>query len=80
MDDSLREKVLRDQAERDAPPLSTSLLTRVFAAAVRGFEELFARLRASLWLIVAVAVIMLSLVVLAHLSLPFAVAAVLGFV
>jgi two-component system phosphate regulon sensor histidine kinase PhoR len=71
---------LRDQAERDAPPLSTSLLTRVFAAAVRGFEELFARLRASLWLIVAVAVIMLSLVVLAHLSLPFAVAAVLGFV
>lgn len=47
---------------------------------MRGFEELFARLRASLWLIVAVAVIMLSLVVLAHLSLPFAVAALLGFV
>ena len=47
---------------------------------MRGFAELFARLRASLWLIVAVAVIMISLVVLAHLSLPFAIAAFLGFV
>jgi len=47
---------------------------------MRGFAELFARLQASLWLIVAVAVIMISLVVLAHLSIPFAIAAFLGFV
>ena len=38
------------------------------------------RLWSSLWLIVAVAVIMASLVIVAHLSLAFAIAAFLGFV
>jgi two-component system phosphate regulon sensor histidine kinase PhoR len=71
---------MSDQAQRGAPPLSASLLGRFASWIMRGFAEVFARLRASLWLIVAVAVIMISLVVLAHLSLPFAVAAFLGFV
>jgi two-component system phosphate regulon sensor histidine kinase PhoR len=47
---------------------------------MRGARELMARLWASLWLIVAVGVIMISLVIVAHLSLPFAIAGFLGFV
>ena len=47
---------------------------------MRGVRELGARLWSSLWLIVAVAVIMASLVIVAHLSLPFAIAALLGFI
>lgn len=54
---------------------------RRFAAALsRGLAELGARLWTSLWLIIAVAVIMVSLVIVAHLSPAFAVAAFLGFV
>ncbi|MGA8692035.1 MAG: ATP-binding protein [Methyloceanibacter sp.] len=71
---------MSDQAKRGAPALSASLPVRASAAVIRGGQELLARLWASLWLIVAVAVIMASLVVLAHLSLPFAIAAFLGFV
>jgi len=47
---------------------------------MRGIHEVGVRLWASLWLIVTVAVIMASLVIVAHLSLAFAVAAFLGFV
>jgi two-component system phosphate regulon sensor histidine kinase PhoR len=68
---------LSDQAER--PVLSTGLLARGRSAIMRGLHELLARLSGSLWLIVAVAVIMGSLV-LAHLSVALAVVAFLGFV
>ena len=72
-------KALTDQAERGAP-LPTSLPARAGAAVMRGVRELGTRLWSSLWLIVAVAVIMASLVIVAHLSLPFAIAAFFGFV
>jgi len=47
---------------------------------MRGIHEVGVRLWSSLWLIVTVAVIMASLVIVAHLSLAFAIAAFLGFV
>jgi two-component system phosphate regulon sensor histidine kinase PhoR len=72
-------RALTDQAEH-AAPLSESLPARAAAALMRGVRELGARLWSSLWLIVAVAVIMASLVIVAHLSLAFAVAAFFGFV
>ena len=73
--DSLRrgELALTDQAGRAPSPLTAT--ARAGAALMRGIQELGERLWSSLWLIVAVAVIMASLVVVAHLSLPFAVAA-----
>jgi two-component system phosphate regulon sensor histidine kinase PhoR len=71
---------LSDQAERGVPSIGTSLPARAGAALLRGMQELYARILAAVWLIVAVAVIMASLVIVAHLSLPFAVAAFLGFV
>ena len=67
------------QAER-AAPLTASLPARAAASVMRGVRELGARLWSSLWLIVAVAVIMASLVIVAHLSFAFAIAALLGFV
>src|SRR5215831_3531828 len=80
--DSLRRgaQALTDQAGRAASTLNANLPARVGKALIRGLLELGARLWSSLWLIVAVAVIMASLVVVAHLSLAFAVAAFLGFV
>ncbi|HYB06493.1 MAG TPA: PAS domain-containing protein, partial [Methyloceanibacter sp.] len=71
---------MTDQADRAASPLVASLPARAGAAVMRGIHELAARLWSSLWLVVAVAVIMTALVIVAHLSLPFAVAAFLGFV
>ncbi len=71
---------LSDQAERGVSQIGTSLPARAGAAILRGTQELYARIVAAVWLIVAVAVIMASLVIVAHLSLPFAVAAFLGFV
>jgi len=71
---------LTDQAGRATPTLNASLPARVGKALIRGLLEFGARIWSSLWLIVAVAVIMASLVVVAHLSLAFAVAALLGFV
>ena len=71
---------MSDQAERRAVDTGLKLPARAAAAVMRGVSELLARLWASLWLIVAVAVIMISLVVVAHLSLPFAIAGFLGFV
>jgi two-component system, OmpR family, phosphate regulon sensor histidine kinase PhoR len=78
--DSLRrgELALTDEEGRAPSPLTAT--ARAGAALMRGIQELGERLWSSLWLIVAVAVIMASLVVVAHLSLPFAVAAFLGFV
>jgi two-component system phosphate regulon sensor histidine kinase PhoR len=71
---------LSDQAERGVPSIGTSLPARAGAALLRGMQELYARILGAVWLIVAVAVIMASLVIVAHLSLPFAVAALVGFV
>src|SRR5262245_15537498 len=71
-------KALTHQADR--APLPASLSARAVAAIMRGVHEVGVRLWSSLWLIVTVAVIMASLVIVAHLSLAFAVAAFLGFV
>ena len=65
---------LTHQADR-AAPLPVSLPARAAASVMRGVREVGVRLWSSLWLIVAVAVIMASLVILAHLSLAFAIAA-----
>jgi two-component system, OmpR family, phosphate regulon sensor histidine kinase PhoR len=70
---------LTRQADR-AAPLPVTLPARAAASVMRGLRELGVRLWSSLWLIVAVAVIMASLVIVAHLSLAFAIAAFLGFV
>ena len=51
-------KALIDRVERPASPLAASLPARAGAAVLRGLHELAARLWSSLWLIVAVAVIM----------------------
>jgi len=71
---------LSDQAEQGITPIGASLSARAGAAILRGLQEVYARILAAVWLIVAVAVIMASLVIVAHLSLPFAVAAFLGFI
>jgi two-component system, OmpR family, phosphate regulon sensor histidine kinase PhoR len=72
------ENVLSDQAER--PPLPAGVLLRAGSALMRVLQELLARLWGGLWLIVAVAVIMASLVLFAHLAVPLAIVAFLGFV
>jgi two-component system phosphate regulon sensor histidine kinase PhoR len=69
---------LSDQAER--PPLPSGVLIRAGSVLMRVLQEFFARLWAGLWLIVAVAVIMASLVLFAHLAVPLAIVAFLGFV
>jgi len=71
---------LSDQAEQSAPALPPRLLERIGAAVMRPFREVAARLKASLWLIVAVAVIMASLVLIAGLSKTFALIGVVSFV
>ncbi len=71
-------KALTHQADRARLP--ANLAARTAAAVMRGLRELGVRLWSSLWLIMAVAVIMASLVIVAHLSLAFAIAALLGFV
>ncbi len=69
---------MSDQAER--PPLPSGVLVRAGSVLMRVLQEFFARLWAGLWLIVAVAVIMASLVLFAHLAVPLAIVAFLGFV
>jgi two-component system phosphate regulon sensor histidine kinase PhoR len=71
---------LSDQAERGARALEPGLLGRVGHAIMRPFREIAARLRAALWLIVAVAVIMASLVLIAGLSKAFALIGFVSFV
>ena len=71
---------MSDQAEQGARSLPPRLLERIGAAVMRPFREVAARLKASLWLIVAVAVIMASLVLIAGLSKTFALIGVVSFV
>ena len=71
---------MSDQAERRTSLIAASLPGRAALAFMRGLGELGARLRASLWLIIAVAVIMVSLVAVADLTMSFAIAGLLGFV
>ena len=71
---------MSDQAEQGARALPPRLLERIGAAVMRPFREVAARLKASLWLIVAVAVIMASLVLIAGLSKTFALIGVVSFV
>jgi len=74
------DKALSDQADRSARALTPGLLSRIGAAVLRPFQEVAARLRASLWLIVAVGVIMVSLVLIAGLSKAFALIGLVSFV
>ncbi len=71
---------MNDNAERSAIARALSLPKRIVSAFARGIGELVARLRASLWLIIAVAVIMTSLMAVAGLTFPFALAGVAGFI
>ena len=71
---------MSDQAEHGVPALARSLLGRVVNAVTSVLRELYTRLWTSLWQIVAVAVIMLSLVLVAGLSKAFALIAFTSFV
>ena len=72
-------KALSDQAEHGGSALAAGLLARAQAAR-RGLHEVLARLWASLWPIVAVAVIMVALIGFADLPSSYALAGLLGFV
>jgi two-component system phosphate regulon sensor histidine kinase PhoR len=72
-------KALSDQAEHVGSALAAGLLARAHAAK-RGLHEVMARLWASVWLIVAVAVIMVALIGFADLPSSYALAGILGFV
>ena len=74
------EKPLSDQAEPSARTLEPGLLVRAGHAVMRPFREVGARLKAALWLIVAVGVIMASLVLIAGLSKAFALIGFVSFV
>src|SRR5262249_15365469 len=74
------EKTLSDQAEQGSRALAPSLRSRIGAAVMRPCREVAVRLRAALWLIVAVAVIMASLVLIAGLSKTFALIGLASFV
>ncbi len=71
---------MSDQVEHRVPALPGGLLGRAMQAVIRGFRELGARLWTSLWQIVAVAVIMVSLVLIAGLSKAFALIGFVSFV
>jgi PAS domain-containing protein len=71
---------LSDQAEHGVPALPKGVIGRVVNAVIRGFRELYTRLWTSLWQIVAVGVIMVSLVLIAGLSKAFALIAFTSFV
>jgi two-component system phosphate regulon sensor histidine kinase PhoR len=71
---------LSDQVEHRVPALPGGLLGRAMQAVMRGFRELGTRLWTSLWQIVAVAVIMVSLVLIAGLSKAFALIGFVSFV
>lgn len=71
---------MSDQAEHRVPALPAGLLGRAMQAVIRGFRELGTRLWTSLWQIVAVAVIMVSLVLIAGLSKAFALIGFASFV
>ena len=71
---------MSDQVEHRVPALPRGLLGRAIQAVVRFFRELGTRLWTSLWQIVAVAVIMVSLVLIAGLSKAFALIGFVSFV
>ena len=71
---------MSDQAEPSVRTLEPGLLGRVGQAVLRPFREVGARLKAALWLIVAVGVIMASLVLIAGLSKAFALIGFVSFV
>ena len=71
---------MSDQAEPSARTLEPGLLARTGNAVMRPFREIGARLKAALWLIVAVGVIMASLVLIAGLSKAFALIGFVSFV
>jgi two-component system phosphate regulon sensor histidine kinase PhoR len=71
---------LSDHAEPSARALEPGLAGRMGQAVMRPFREIGARLRGAQWLIVAVAVIMVSLVLIAGLSKAFALIGLLSFV
>ncbi|MCJ7527189.1 MAG: PAS domain-containing protein, partial [Methyloceanibacter sp.] len=71
---------MSDQAEPSARALEPGLPARIGQAVMRPFREMGARLRAALWLIVAVGVIMASLVLIAGLSKAFALIGFASFV
>jgi two-component system phosphate regulon sensor histidine kinase PhoR len=75
-----RENSLSDQAEPSVQTLESGLLVRAGQAVMRPFREIAARLKGALWLIVAVAVIMVSLVLIAGLSKTFALIGFVSFV
>ena len=70
---------MSDQAEQGSGALAPHFLGRI-GAALMLTREVAARLRAALWLIVAVAVIMASLVLIAGLSKTFALIGLVSFV
>jgi two-component system, OmpR family, phosphate regulon sensor histidine kinase PhoR len=74
------EKLLSDHAEPRAPVFEPGLAARIGQTVMRPFREIATRLRAAQWLIVAVAVIMVSLVLIAGLSKTFALIGFLSFV
>jgi two-component system, OmpR family, phosphate regulon sensor histidine kinase PhoR len=71
---------LTNQVEHSARAMPAGLFGRAGQAILRAFREIAARLWASLWHIVAVAVIMVTLVALAGLSEALALTAFVGFV
>ncbi|MGV1013996.1 MAG: ATP-binding protein [Methyloceanibacter sp.] len=71
---------MSDQAEPGAPTLQPTLFGRAGQAVTRGLRVLTARLWASLWQVVAVAVIMAALIAVADLPLALAVTAFVSFV
>ncbi len=71
---------MSDQAEPGARTLPPSLFGRAGQAVTRGFRVLAARLWASLWQVVAVAVIMAALAAVAHLPVALALTAFVSFV
>ncbi|HXG78775.1 MAG TPA: phosphate regulon sensor histidine kinase PhoR [Methyloceanibacter sp.] len=74
------EKDVSDRAEPGARTVTPGLTGRIGQAILRPFREISARLKAAQWLIVAVAVIMVSLVLIAGLSKAFALIGFFSFV
>jgi two-component system phosphate regulon sensor histidine kinase PhoR len=74
------ENRVSDQVEHGAPALSKGVVGGALQAIFRLFRELKTRLWTSLWLMVAVGVIMISLVLIAGLSKTFALIGFLSFV
>jgi two-component system phosphate regulon sensor histidine kinase PhoR len=70
---------LSNRAEPSARAIVPGFAARIGHAVLKPFREIAARLKAAQWLIVAVAVIMLSLVLIAGLSKAFALIGFLSF-